>query len=498
MSFLSIDVGSSRCKAAIFSSSGEMQAIRSAAYAPHCPRPGFAELKASTFLDVVMALANELACIPQSEAIQAVCFSSHGETVIPVSAAGQALGPAILNMDVRATREAAWMEDEIGRRQFFMLTGHTSHAMYSIPKLVWLRTHAPEVFHAAGSFQSVTSFLLLQLGLPPLVDYSHASRFMAFDVNHRTWSTDLLDLAHLSPQALPLPVQAGTVAGRLDSTAAARLGVAAGTPVVVGGHDQVIGAVGLGVIQAGRAAGSLGTYECVTVACDRLLLNDAALDSSLNSYPSAVPGQFVTIAYFPGGIMMQWLANLLHEPGNGEEEYHFGDLESAAPAGPTGLLITPHLIGSCNPEFDAQARGTISGLTFDSTRSHLYKGILEGIAAELAIVTECLENAGCAFSDINVFGGGVRSSLGLRLRAAFTHKRLHIMSCQDSVCLGGAMLASVAVGVHPDLKSAAKAMVREQECVSDDPLLAEQYREQCTSYRQLRSLLVHRHNQQNP
>ena len=497
MSFLSIDVGSSRCKAAIFSSSGEMQAMRSAAYAPHCPRPGFAELEASTFLNVVTAMAKELARIPASEAIQAVCFSSHGETVIPVSAAGQALGAAILNIDVRAASEAAWVEDEIGRRQLFMLTGHTSHAMYTIPKLLWLRSHAPEIFHAASSFQSVTSFLLLQLGLPPLVDYSHAARFMAFDVNQKIWSTDLLGLVGLSPQALPLPVQAGTVAGRLDSTAATMLGVTAGTPVVVGGHDQVIGAIGLGVIQAGRAAGSLGTYECITVASDHLLLNDAAMQSSLNSYPGAVPGRFVTIAYFPGGIMMQWLGNLLHEPGMGEEEYHLGDLESAAPAGPTGLLITPHLIGSCNPEFDAQARAAISGLTFESTRAHLYKGILEGIAAELAIVTECLENAGSTFCDINVFGGGIRSSLGLRLRAAFTHKRLHIMSCQESVCLGGAMLASVAVGIHSDLESAAQAMVREQECVPDDPLLAEQYRPQIKSYRQLRSMLVHRHNQQN-
>jgi xylulokinase len=234
MSFLSIDVGSSRCKAAIFSSSGEMQAMRSAAYAPNCPRPGFAELEAGTFLNVVTALANELARIPASEAIQAVCFSSHGETVIPVSPAGHALGPAILNMDARATSEAAWVEDEIGRRQLFMLTGHTSHAMYTIPKLLWLRSHAAEIFNAARSFQSVTSFLLVQLGLPSLVDYSHASRFMAFEVNQKIWSTDLLGLVGLSPQALPLPVQAGTVAGKLNSTAAAMLGVAAGTPVVVG------------------------------------------------------------------------------------------------------------------------------------------------------------------------------------------------------------------------------------------------------------------------
>jgi sugar (pentulose or hexulose) kinase len=321
---------------------------------------------------------------------------------------------------------------------------------------------------------------------------------MAFDVNSRIWSRDLLDLVGLSPEALPVPVQAGTVAGRLDSAAAAMLGVAPGIPVVVGGHDQVVGAIGLGVIEAGLAAGSFGTYECITVASDQLLLNDAALRSSLNSYPSAVPGQFVTIGYFPGGIMMQWLGNLLFGPHNVEGEYHFDDLESAAPAGPTGLLILPHLIGSCNPEFDAQARGAISGLSFDSTRAHLYKGILEGIASELSIVTECLENAGSAFRDINVFGGGIRSSLGLQLRAAFTQKRLHIMSCQESVCLGGAMLASVAVGMHCDLKSAAAAMVSEKECVPDDNFLTQEYLPQIKNYRQLRSMLVHRPNQRTP
>jgi len=498
MSVLSIDVGSSRCKAAIFSSSGEMLGMRSAIYVPQYPQPGFAELPANTFLDVVTTLARELATIPVSEAVEAVCFSSHGETLIPVSATGEALGPAILNIDVRATTEAAWTEEQIGRRKLFMLTGHTSHAMYPIPKLLWLRSHAPDIFHAASSFQSVTSYLLLQLGLPALVDYSHASRFMALDVSSRTWSRELLDLAGLSPKGLPLPVQAGTVAGRLNSTAAAMLGVAAGTPVVVGGHDQVIGAIGVGVIDAGRAAGSLGTYECITVVSDRLLLNNAALQANLNSYPHAVPGQFVTIGYFPAGIMMQWLGNLIYGQGKSEEDYHFGELELTAHAGPTGLLITPHLIGSCNPEFDAQARGAISGLTFDCTRSHLYKGILEGIASELGMITECLEHAGATFSDINVFGGGIRSSLGLRLRAAVTQKRLHIMHCQESVCLGGAVLASVAVGIHSDLQSAATIMVREQQCVAGDPLLAEQYQPQIEKYRQLRSMLVHRHKRESP
>ena len=496
MSFLSIDVGSSRCKAAIFSSSGEMLAIRSASYTPRLPRPGFAELEPDTFLNVVTALAREIAMIPAREPIQAVCFSSHGETIIPVSANGQALSSAILNIDVRATQESAWCEHEIGRRQLFALTGHTSHAMYPVPKLLWLRKNAPEVFRAASRFLGVTDYLLFRLGLPPYIDYSHASRFMAFDVHRCTWSKDVLDIAQIPQDALPIPVQAGTLAGRLNSSAAASLGVAAGTPVVVGGHDQVIGAVGLGVISAGRAAGSLGTYECILVASDHLQLSEAALNGSLNSYPHAVPGKFVIIAYFPAGIMLQWLSNLFYGTQNEDDGSRFEELESKAPADPTGLLITPHLIGSCNPEFDSQARGAISGLRLDSTRPHLYKGILERIASELGIITECLENAGSTFTHINVSGGGTRSPLGVRLRAALTNKHLHIMDCQESVCLGGAMLASVAVGVHRNLDTAAQAMVREKESVRADPFLARQYARQFANYRQFRSALVHRHNQE--
>ena len=496
MSFLSIDVGSSRCKAAVFSASGEMLAIRSASYAPLLPRPGFAELDPDTFLQVPTALAREVALLGANEPIQAVCISSHGETIIPVAANGNALGPALLNIDVRATQESAQCEREIGRKQLFALTGHTSHAMYPIPKLMWLRKNAPEVFQAASHFFGVTDYLLFRLGLPPLIDYTHASRFMAFDVHHCRWSKDVLDLARIHPTALSTPVQAGTIAGTLNSSSAASLGVAPGTPVVVGGHDQVIGALGLGVISSGRAAGSLGTYECILATSDHLQLSEAALDGGLNSYPHAVPGKFVTIAYFPAGIMLQWLNHLFYESGNEEDSGRFERLELAAPVGPTGLLVTPHLIGSGNPEFDAQARGAISGLTLNTTRPHLYKGALEGIASELALVTECLEKAGASFTEVNVSGGGARSSLGVQLRAALTNKHLHIMNCQESACLGGAMLASVAIGAHQDLDTAAKAMVHEKESVPADPFLAKEYGPQFAKYRQFRSTLVHRNKQE--
>lgn len=491
MSFLSIDVGSSRCKAAVFSGSGELLAMGSAGYVPLTPRPGFAELEPDTFLNAVTSLAKKITGIPVREPIQAVCFSSHGETIIPVSAEGRALSRAILNVDVRAMREAAWCEREMGHKRLFAITGHVSHAMYPIPKLLWLRKNAPEVFAEANRFLGVTDYLLVQFGLPPYIDYSHASRFMAFDVHGCEWSKDVVDMAQISPDALPIPVQAGTIAGRLGCAAAESLGVPAGTPVVVGGHDQVVGAVGLGVIGDGEAAGSLGTYDCLLVVSKDPHLNDAALRTSLNSYPHAVPGKYVTIAYYPAGILLQWFGDLLYGPQRGNRERPFEELELDAPNDPTGILITPHLIGSCNPEFDSQATTTISGLTLGSTRAHLYKGILEGIASEFALVAECLENAGSTFSHINVSGGGTHSPFGLQLRSALIQKQLRIMSSPESVCLGGAILASVATGVYPEIETAVRAMVHEKEYVQPDLRLAEQYAPQVASYRRLRSTLVH-------
>ncbi len=491
MSILSVDIGSSRCKAALIAATGEVRSIRSAAYTPQHPRPGFVEIDPETLFAAVTALCREVTEQSPGEAVEAVCFNSHGETFIPAGADGSLLHPAILNADSRAVREAEWCEREIGRERLFRITGHISHPMYPVPKLIWLKRNAPEIFAATHRFFGVTDYLLFRLGLEPLIDFSHAARFMAFDVARGAWSDEVLSAAGISPQSLSTLVQAGTIAGKLNRQFAALLGAPEDTPVVVGGHDQAVGAIGLGIVDEGRAAGSLGTYECVLVVSDRPQLNAAALESSLNTYPHAVPAKYVTIAYFPSGIMLEWLNRLLFGDAAGDADAHWKALEAGAPDEPTGLLITPHLIGSCNPEFDAEARAAIGGLTPDTSGSRLYKGVLEGIACELALVSGCLESAGSQFGHIHVAGGGTRSPLGLRLRAALTGKTLHLMRCQESVCLGGAMLAYVALGAYPDLAHAAAAMVREHSCILADAAEQHLYQPQFAGYSQFRSTLVH-------
>jgi xylulokinase len=172
------------------------------------------------------------------------------------------------------------------------------------------------------------------------------------------------------------------------------------------------------------------------------------------------------------------------------ESIHYAALERGASEEPTGLCITPNLIGTCNPDFNPHARGIISGLNANTTRSQIYKGILEGLACELSQMTEILANAVGNFRDIYVTGGGSRSALGLQLRASLSGRRLHVMESPEAVCLGGAILAGVAAGEYGSLGEAVEVVVREVSVVSPDSAIAAAYAQQVKQYRHLRSAVM--------
>jgi len=500
MSLLAVDIGSSACKAVAFAVSGEILAQHSSGYTPQFPSPTFAEMDAEIFWGAVCTSCKAVGK-DQSDPVQALCLSSHGETFIAIDSHGKPLGNAILNQDSRAVRESRQCEEILGRRRLFRITGLLAHPMYPVPKILWLREHQPEIFNSAKTFVTLIGYLLQKMGLPPYVDYSLASRFLAFDIQKRSWSDEILSAMELDTALLPVPIPAGTIAGKVNAEAASQLGLPARTPVVLGGHDQPCGALGTGVTGRGRVADSIGTYECLLAASDAPTLSDKALDASLNSYCHVVPDKFVTLAYFPSGIMMKWFHDLLYSNGSGAarsdglghnlEASHYKLLESDSPCGPTGLCITPHLIGTCNPEFNPRARGLISGLSPGTHRAHIYKGILEGLACELLVVAEALQEAIGDFEEIYVTGGGARSALGLHLRAAVTGCRLHVMRQQEAVCLGTAILAGAAIGEYGSIGQAVAALVRESNVLVPDPEIAASYREQIERYKQLRSAAVH-------
>src|SRR5208282_3922198 len=343
MSLLAIDIGSSRCKAVVFAVTGQILAQHASAYAPEFPAPSHAELDPERFWQAVCQCSRAVSK-NLSDPVRALCLSSHGETFVPVNGRNEAIAPAILNQDTRATEETVWLERTFGRKRLFEVTGLVAHPMYPVPKLLWLRKHRPDIFVPSVRFLSVIGYVLSRLGLNPYIDYSLASRYLAFDIRQHRWSEELLAAAEIGAESLPIPVPAGTIAGNLDAVAASQLGLTPGTMVVMGGHDQPCGGLGVGAIGPGRVADSMGTYECLLAASDQPSLTDAALAASLNSYCHVVPDKFVTLAYFPSGIMIKWFHDLLygeefgekHREGvtaeDGAESIHYATLERDAPA----------------------------------------------------------------------------------------------------------------------------------------------------------------------
>jgi xylulokinase len=493
MSLLAVDMGTSSCKAVAFSEDGLTLAQKTHSYSPESPYPSWIEMSPEKFWRALLAVTRAIAAGVTSDPVEVLAISSHGETFVPVDSHQCAIGPAILNADNRAVAEANRLAEAIGRVRLFEITGLAVHSMYPLAKMLWLRVHQPDVFSSTACFLTLPGYLLARLGLPPYVDYSLASRFLAFDIRKRTWSAEILSACKLCPEQFPTPVPAGTIAGKLAADIAGDLGLRAGTSVVVGGHDQPCAALGSGVLDAGRVSASFGTYECLVAASEAPALTEKALAANLNSYCHVVPDRYVTLAYFPSGIMIEWFLRLIHSAGELRES-SVGELcatlEAHAPQGPTGLCITPHLLGTSNPDFDPNATGVIAGIRPTTSRSDLYKGILEGIACEFANMAELLQQAAGAYSGIYISGGGGRSRLGLKLRAALAGRELHLMRCPEAVCLGTAILAGIAVGKYSSFAQAVEQVVRVSETIGSDAATAQSYQAQMLQYRVLYSSLA--------
>jgi xylulokinase len=494
VSLLAVDMGSTNCKAIAFSEDGRVLSHKTSSYAAESFHSSRTEIAPEAFWQALVEVTRGIAAEVNRDPVEVLAISSHGETFVPVDWKQNAVRPAILNVDTRAIREANWLAGEIGRERLFAITGLAVHSMYPVAKILWLRRHEPDAFTSSACFLALPTYLLTRMGLPAYVDYSLASRFLAFDIAKLNWSEDILSVCELTAEQFPIPVPAGTIAGKLETRVANHLGLPTSTLVVVGGHDQPCAALGCGVLGPGRVSASLGTYECLLAASDAPGLSAVSLAANLNTYCHVVPNRYVTLAYFPSGIMIEWFLHLICSSGELAGAESLAELCAAVEAHtsekPTGLCITPHLLGSCNPDFDPAATGVIAGIRPSTNRSDIYQGILEGIACEFANMAELLQQSTGSCRGIYISGGGLRSGLGLKLRSALAGRELHLMRCPEAVCLGTAILAGVAVGKYTSYAQAVEQVVKVAETIIPDMTTAAAYKAQMEQYRTLYSSLA--------
>lgn len=482
-----LDIGTTGCKLTVFDEDG---VYLGKAYRDYPVRRavGGHEIDVSAIMDGVYAVIREMTV--QHPDLAGIGVTSFGETFVMTDELGTPLHPAMLYTDPRGAEECGELVERLGEKHIAEVTGLRPHEMYSLPKLMWLKKHRPEVYAAAKHCLLMEDFVVFHLTGAAKIDYSLASRTMAFDIQKLEWSEELLDAAGVDPALLSRPVPAGTAAGALTRDAAARTGLSPSAVVVCAGHDQIAAAVGAGAFDGSMAVDGAGTVQCLTPIYDSLPDIAAMAEGCFSVVPYVIPGKYAAYAFsYTGGALLQWCVNTLAK----EETWMAKKmavsvnqlLEEGCPSGPTDLLVLPHFAGAATPYMDTGSKGAILGLTTATTLPELYRACMEGVAYEMRLNAEALADSGVRYQKLHATGGGARSKVWMQMKADVLNVPITALKTADAGTVGSAMLTGTATGVFRDLHDAAGRMVREMETYYPNPEMHEKYMKIYERYKRL-------------
>lgn len=284
-------------------------------------------------------------------------------------------------------------------------TGLNPSPMYSISKLMWLKEHKHELFKKCKSICLFEDYIVYMLSGIRQIDYSLASRTMAFDINSLQWNELILEYANIDKNLFSNIVAIGSTAGNIRKELAVELGISEEAIIVSGCHDQIAAAIGTGVYKTGMAVDGTGTVECITPVFDSNIECQKLYEGSYAIVPF-LDNKYVTYAFsFTGGALLKWYRDKLA----------FREVEAARSIGvnaydlfndqvddskPSGLLILPHFAGAATSYMDSESKGAIIGLTSDTTSSDIYQGLMEGVTYEMYLNMKRLSDAGIEIEKI--------------------------------------------------------------------------------------------------
>jgi|LSQX01.3.fsa_nt_gb xylulokinase len=454
MRLIGVDVGTSSCKAALFDFEGNLKAIAGTEYTTDTSKPGAVELHPEK---VWGALVNTFRTLLRDQNKQGeeyvIGFSVLGDALIPVGRCMEPLYPAILSSDTRSSRYVEQIERAWDRRRLYTVTGRFPHTMGVLNRILWIKETLPEVFAKASMFLDYQSWILTRLGFTPVTDYSSANGTFFFDVRKKEYVMELLAWVGVTKEQVPEVKASGSFLGELDSSGLQELGF--GTKdkasVVLGALDQVCNAIGSGTMKPNDIVCGTGTVECTATVLPSTVDENLLYENNLIIGNGALPEQYVTFTFlWTGGGLLRWYRdNFGHKAVEvarnlGRSPY---EILLGQEARISDVFVLPHWAGSGTPDWDSTSKGAILGLSLSSTNQSVVNGLLEGVTFDLKYNLEVLQEVGFKISALKATGGGARSDKWLQLKADVLNITIQTITCEESGCLGAAMLAGHGQGV---------------------------------------------------
>jgi xylulokinase len=483
MYWLGIDVGTGGTRALLVDERGKVQhAVTAAHEEMRMERPLWAEQRPENWWDAAQqSIRGVLAqAAATGKDIGGIGLSGQMHGLVLLDASDRVIRPALIWCDQRSQAQVDAINQKVGKLTVLAAIANPVLTGFTLPKLLWVRDHEPELFARTRKMLLPKDYLRFQLTGEYASDVSDASGTALFDVPNRKWSYELAGKLEVDCSILPQVVESSELTGRISQRAAKVTGLAEGTPVVAGAGDQAASAIGNGIVEPGCVSCTLGTSGVVFAQ-----MQAPAYDSAgrVHTFCHAVRGAWHVMGVTQGaGLSLQWFRNNL-APGTS-----YDDLTKEAatsPAAADGLFWLPYLMGERTPHLDASARGGWVGLTAKHTRADLIRALLEGISYSQKDCLDIVEQLSGPVESVRVSGGGARSAFWRQMLADVFGKRVAVLETQEGSAYGAALLALVGTGAYATVQEVGRSAIREIDSVSPQPREMSVYAEGHRIYKSL-------------
>ena len=459
---LAIDQGTTGTTAVLVGRSGVV-AAHNVEFPNYFPAPGLVEHDAEEIWASVATVVGKVLEGVDPRQIAAIGITNQRETSLFWDDSGRPLHRALVWQDRRTAdrceqlRAAGW-EDRVRAR-----TGLVLDPYFSGTKAEWMLQNVPglreKAENGSARYGTIDSFLVYRLCGQHVTDPSNASRTLLYDIHRQTWDPELCALLSVPMACLPRVVDNAGIIGHTRGVGFLPDGI----PVAGIAGDQQSALFGQACFKPGMAKCTYGTGAFV-------LLNTG------NTAVASRHGLLTTIAWrlngkveyalegsaFVAGAAVQWLRDGL---GFFSSSAEVEELAATVPdAG--GVIFVPALAGLGAPHWRPDARGLLCGLTRGSTKAHIARAVLEGMALQVVDMLRAMEtDAGRPLAELRVDGGAARNNLLMQYQADVLEVRCVRPKNLESTAMGAAYLAGIGVGFwsSPDAVSDAWARDRSFE-----------------------------------
>ena len=450
--FIGVDLGTSGVKVILANKTGEIIQTARRSYDLIIPKPSWIEQDPNVWYKQTLEALKEVVIGHENE-IKGMSFSGQMHGLVLLDEHDKVLRNALLWNDQRTIKQVDYLNETIGKNSLLKYTGNIALTGLTAPKILWVKENEPKIFNKIKKIMLPKDFLVYKLSNAFASDVSDLSGTLYFNPETRDYSPEMLDILGITRDMLPSVHESYNVVGKVSDKIKKVLNITQDIHVIIGGGDQAVGAVGVGVVGNGECSLSLGTSGVIFVSSKQFKVDD---QSYLQSYAHA-NGKYHMMAVMlnAAGAIKWWNSNIFSS-----EDYdsYYNNVTSSSID--NDIFFLPYLTGERAPINDPYAKGVFYGLGVQHTKQDLDRAVVEGVSFALRDSFTLIQNLGVDIKRVRLTGGGAKSDVWAQMISDIFNVEVAKITSEEGPALGAAILAMVGCKEYDSVTEACEKIVK--------------------------------------